>query len=93
MNCVGLVCICFFHSRVLWKTSSMNPETNYIRLRGLPFAAKEQDVRDFLQGFAVLFFFGNMFCVVVRPEAVPVVLDGIFQFILSFGLPVLCIFP
>lgn len=28
----------------------MNPDTNYIRLRGLPFAAKEQDVRDFLQG-------------------------------------------
>ncbi|KAL3989958.1 RNA recognition motif family protein [Acanthocheilonema viteae] len=27
----------------------MNPDTNYIRLRGLPFAAKEQDVRDFLQ--------------------------------------------
>ncbi|CAG9533214.1 unnamed protein product [Cercopithifilaria johnstoni] len=32
----------------------MNPDTNYIRLRGLPFAAKEQDVRDFLQ----VFFFG-----------------------------------
>ncbi|VDM49518.1 unnamed protein product [Toxocara canis] len=28
----------------------MNPETNYIRLRGLPFAAKESDVRNFLQG-------------------------------------------
>ncbi|VDN00734.1 unnamed protein product [Thelazia callipaeda] len=28
----------------------MNIETNYVRLRGLPFAAKEQDVRDFLQG-------------------------------------------
>ncbi|VDK45449.1 unnamed protein product [Gongylonema pulchrum] len=28
----------------------MNPETNFIRLRGLPFAAKEQDVRNFLQG-------------------------------------------
>uniref|UniRef100_F1L142 Heterogeneous nuclear ribonucleoprotein F n=1 Tax=Ascaris suum TaxID=6253 RepID=F1L142_ASCSU len=28
----------------------MNPETNFIRLRGLPFAAKESDVRNFLQG-------------------------------------------
>lgn len=28
----------------------MNPDTNYIRLRGLPFAAKESDVRNFLQG-------------------------------------------
>uniref|UniRef100_A0A0N5AV03 RRM domain-containing protein n=1 Tax=Syphacia muris TaxID=451379 RepID=A0A0N5AV03_9BILA len=28
----------------------MNPDTNYIRLRGLPFAAKESDVRDFLEG-------------------------------------------
>ncbi|KAM3728469.1 Heterogeneous nuclear ribonucleoprotein [Dirofilaria immitis] len=34
----------------------MNPDTNYIRLRGLPFAAKEQDVRDFLQDTKVFFF-------------------------------------
>ncbi|VDK45559.1 unnamed protein product [Anisakis simplex] len=30
----------------------MNLETTFIRLRGLPFAAKEADVREFLQGIA-----------------------------------------
>ncbi|VDP14791.1 unnamed protein product [Onchocerca flexuosa] len=36
-------------SYYLGEIEVMNPDTNYIRLRGLPFAAKEQDVRNFLQ--------------------------------------------